>query len=329
MTSWQLLDSILKGEIDVATRERVANAAEEKGSLDEKEFDVLVELARHAGEKPTQRELAAATDLSVGTVNRVLSQLRERGLVAGDGSANDESLRVLEPYRARRAILLAAGFGSRLVPVTLTTPKPLIRVRGTRIIDTLLDAVVAAGIEEIYVVRGYLAETFDSLLEKYPMIRFVENPLYNETNNISSALAVRDKFENAYVFESDLLLRTPDLVTRYQYASNYVGVPVDKTDDWCFPSKRGIITGMELGGVNCHHMFGFSYWTTEDGRKLAEDIPRVIESPGGREKFWDKVPLECCADHYRVRIRNCTFDDITEIDTVRELCALDPSYCEA
>ena len=121
----------------------------------------------------------------------------------------------LEPYRVKRAVFIAAGFGSRLVPITLNTPKPLVRVNGTRMIDTLLDAVIAAGIEEIYIVRGYLGEQFDQLLYKYPGIKFIDNPLYNEANNISSALLARHLLKNAYVLEADLFLYNPELITKY------------------------------------------------------------------------------------------------------------------
>ena len=117
-----------------------------------------------------------------------------------------KGLQELEPYRVKRAIFIAAGFGSRLVPITLNTPKPLVRVKGVRIIDTLLDAVIAAGIEEIIIVRGYLAEQFDQLKYKYPMVKFVENPLYNEANNISSVMCIRYLLSNAYILEADLLL---------------------------------------------------------------------------------------------------------------------------
>ncbi len=75
------------------------------------------------------------------------------------------------------------------MPITLNTPKPLVRVRGTRIIDALLDAVCAAGIEEVYIVRGYYGEQIDALLYKYPNIKFIENPMYSEANNISSLMA--------------------------------------------------------------------------------------------------------------------------------------------
>jgi len=233
----------------------------------------------------------------------------------------------LEPYRVKRAVFLAAGFGSRMAPLTLTTPKPLVRVKGTRIIDTLLDAVCAAGIEEIIVVRGYLGGQFDSLKDKYPRIEFLENPYYNEANNISSALCVGDLLQNAYVIESDLLLYNPKLITKYQYKSNYLGVPVKHTDDWCFDTNgEKIITRVKVGGDNCHHMVGISYWNRTDGAKLAGHVKQVYEAPGGKQRYWDEVALKDYIGEYAVEVRECTFDDITEIDTLDELKALDESY---
>ena len=121
----------------------------------------------------------------------------------------------LEPYRVKRAIFIAAGFGSRLVPITFNTPKPLVRVHGVRIIDRLIDACLEAGIDEIIIVRGYLGELFDQLLYKYPMIKFLENPIYNEANNISSSLVARYLLAGAYVFEADLLISNPKIIKKY------------------------------------------------------------------------------------------------------------------
>lgn len=294
------------------------------GTLSHKEFDVLTDLER--GEKAkTQREIAAAVGLAVGTVNKVVAALAERELVA-DGRITPDGIDALEPYRVKRAIFIAAGFGSRLVPITLNTPKPLVRVNGKRMIDTQLDAVLAAGIQEIYVVRGYLGEQFDQLLYKYPNIRFIENPMYNEANNISSAMCVRHLLRSAYVMEADLVLYNPKLITKYQYCSNYLGVPVESTDDWCFETKNGVITKVMVGGTHCHHMFGISYWTEEDGAKLYEDIKTVYEMPGGKERYWDEVSLTYCKSHYQVEVRECTFDDIIEIDTFSDLKKIDRAY---
>ncbi|MCL1814660.1 MAG: MarR family transcriptional regulator [Treponema sp.] len=290
------------------------------------QFDILVFLEREREEKNlTQRSIARLTGLSVGTVNKTIANLIENGMVKNN-ALSASGLKALEPYRVRRAVFIAAGFGSRLVPITLNTPKSLVRVKGVRIIDTLLDAVCAAGIDEIIIVRGYLGEQFDQLKYKYPKIQFLENPLFNESNNISSMMCARFLLQNAYVLESDLLLNKSCLISKYQYASNYLGVPVERTDDWCFETRSGIITRVRVGGRNCHHMFGISYWNQADGAKLADHIKQVYEMPGGKERYWDQVPLEYFIRDYSVEVRECSYEDIIEVDTFNELKTLDDTY---
>ncbi|MCL2472422.1 MAG: sugar phosphate nucleotidyltransferase [Treponema sp.] len=295
-------------------------------NLTRTQFDILTFLEQEKDEKNlTQRAIARLTGLSVGTINKNLVYLGENNLIKNN-ILTGEGLKALEPYRVKRAVFIAAGFGSRLVPISLNTPKPLVRVKGVRIIDTLLDAVCAAGIDEIIIVRGYLGEQFDQLKYKYPKIQFLENPLYNEANNISSAMCARYMLQNAYVLESDLLLKNPSLIAKYQFTSNYLGVPAERTEDWCFETRNGIITRIKVGGKNCHHMFGISYWNQTDGAKLADHIKQVYEMPGGKERYWDQVALEYFIKDYEVEVRECSFDDIIEIDTFKELKALDETY---
>lgn len=290
-----------------------------------KEFSVLTFLEK-AKTKPSQRIIAEGVQVSVGTVNKILATLRSYNWIDGNLSLTEEGYKALEPYRAKRLIFLAAGLGSRLLPITLNTPKPLIRVKGKRIIDSAIDAALANGIEEIYIVRGHLSEQFDQLLKKYPQIRFIDNPIYNETNNISSAMQVRHLMQNAYVMEADLLINNPDIFSKYHYTSSCLGVPVEKTDDWCVKSKNGVASELVQGGMNCHHLFSIYYWTPEDGSKLSEHIPQVYQSPGGKERFWDLTPLHYFAKDYQVEIQNCRMEDINEIDTLRDLRSVDSMY---
>ena len=245
------------------------------------------------------------------------------------GKATPEQLELLEPYRAKRAILFAAGFGSRMRPITISTPKPLVRVHGTRIIDRLIDALLSVGVDEIYVVRGYLKDSFDQLLAKYPTLKFIDNPLFDTTNNISSALVAKDHFQNAYAFESDLLIENTELITKYQYASNYLAIPVERTDDWYFDaSEDGVITHIAKGkDAPCWQMVGCSYWSAADGKRLSRDIPEVFARGGECEQiFWDDVALDRKPEDYAIHVRQCTADDITEIDSFAELQEIDPAY---
>ena len=292
--------------------------------LTRKQFDILSTLAEENAPL-TQRQLEECTGHSLGTINRLMREFSEQGLVSG-GVITPAGLDALEPYRARRAVFIAAGFGTRLVPVTLNTPKPLVRVNGKRIIDGLIDACLAAGINEIFIVRGYLAEQFDQLLYKYPMIRFLENPVYNEANNISSSMCARYMLSNAYVFEADLFIRNPKIIRKYHYTSDFLAIPKDRTDDWCFTVKNGVITEEKVGGLDCWQMVGISYWNEADGHKLSNHIKEAYEMPGGKERYWEQVPLVVFKDQYRVEVIECSDEDITEIDTFRELKALDPTY---
>lgn len=283
-------------------------------NLTKQQFDLLRSLAE--GDTGGVAGSSAEADLTV------------KGLLRG-GCITDEGRAALEPYRVRRMIIIAAGYGSRLRPITINTPKPMVRVHGVRIIDSLLGAAVAAGIEDIVLVRGYLGEQFDQLLTKYPNLRFVENPRYREANNISSVDAVRDLLPGSYVAEADLLYRNPRLVTRYQYSSNYLGAAASHTDDWCFHvDEEGCIRQIAVGGDDCYQMFGLSYWTPEDGARLAAHIHEAMDMPDGGRLYWDEVPMRLHIQEYRVAVRPCRFEDIIEIDTFSELKSLDSAYAE-
>lgn len=299
-------------------------------SLTLNQFEVLTFIEKKQDEKITQRDISKKCRLSLGNVNKIIAELQEQELVkALDETGYTVTLKGyewLEPYRVKKAIFMAAGFGSRMVPVTLNTPKPLIQVHGKKIIETLLDAVLDAGITDITIVRGYLGEQFDLLKRKYPMIKFVDNPIYNEANNISSVYLIRDMLANAYVLESDLVLYNKELIRKYEYTTNYLGMYTDRTDDWCFETKKGYITKVRVGGENVHHMFGISYWTKEDAQKLEQDIETVFKSPGGRERYFEEVPLRECIDHYKVWVREIGPGEIIEIDTFNELKQIDSIY---
>lgn len=294
--------------------------------LTRRQFDILEALATNKTVL-SQRDLEKVTGHSLGSINKTVKELTDLGYME-DGVITNSGINALEPYRAKRAIFIAAGFGSRLVPITFNTPKPLVRVHGVRIIDRLIEACLEAGINEIYIVRGYLGELFDQLLYKFPMIKFLENPMYNEANNISSALVARYMLSNAYVFEADLLISNPKIIKKYHYQSDFLGIKKERSDDWCFRVEDGIIKEEKVGGEgdDIWQMVGISYWNEADGHRLSQDIADVFASPGGKERYWEQVPLVYCKEHYAVEIKDCHDEDIVEIDTFKELKAIDKTY---
>ena len=294
--------------------------------LTRRQFDILEALATNKTVL-SQRDLEKVTGHSLGSINKTVKELTDLGYME-EGVITNSGVNALEPYRAKRAIFIAAGFGSRLVPITFNTPKPLVRVHGVRIIDRLIEACLEAGINEIYIVRGYLGELFDQLLYKFPMIKFLENPMYNEANNISSALVARYMLSNAYVFEADLLISNPKIIKKYHYQSDFLGIKKERSDDWCFRVEDGIIKEEKVGGEgdDIWQMVGISYWNEADGHRRSQDIADVFASPGGKERYWEQVPLVYCKEHYAVEIKDCHDEDIVEIDTFKELKTIDKTY---
>lgn len=293
--------------------------------LSQKQFDILSTIAT-SKEKLSQRQLEEKCGHSLGTINKIIKHFTEEGFVS-EGAITADGLNALEPYRAKKAIFLAAGVGSRLLPITLNTPKPLVRVNGRRIIDGLIDACLNVGISEIYIVRGYLAEQFDALLYKYPMIRFIENPSYNETENISSLMVARYLLQNAYVFESDLIISNPSIITKYHYHSDVLGIRKERTDDWCLDTDgNGNVIEEKVGGYNTYQMVGIYYLNTVDGARLSEDIKTAFDAPGGKERYWETVPNQAFKGKYKIRVSPCKDEDVVEIDTFNELKKIDKTY---
>ena len=129
--------------------------------------------------------------------------------------------------------------------------------------------------------------------------------------------------------EADLVLSNPKLIRKYEYSSNFLGIPVDVTDDWCVHTdSNGIITEECVGGRNCHQLVGISYWDAEAGTQLANDLQEVYTSPGGKERYWEQTALVYKKEHYAVAIRPCSANDIVEIDSFNELKKIDPLYAK-
>lgn len=296
------------------------------------EFEVLSYLEREGTGSYPIRRLADELCLSGSAVLSALKELEARGCVIDDNgvlSVTEEGLEELEPYRVKRAVVVAAGFGSRMMPATADRPKPMVTIRGVRIIDTLLDALVGVGIRDITVVGGYRIEKLRELLEKYPFLHILENTKYTLENNISSALLAGEAFfGGCYFCEADLYISDPSVIRKYQFASNILGSWSMETDDWCFRMVDGALADYKKGGTYCYNYYGISYWTSEDCEKLKADWADLHAAPGGKELFWEFPPFILRKEKYRVEVRPCRKQDIIEIDNYSELVQLDPAYRE-
>lgn len=292
------------------------------------QFLILQYLFLHKDKEIKHRQISDDLLISNSLIMQEMDGFVSEGLLTSGGKLTDKGIAVLEPYKVKRAVILAAGFGSRMMPATADRPKPMVTVNGRRIISTLLDALLAAGVDDITIVRGYKKKRFDELLTDYPDLHFIDNDEYDKYNNISSALLVKDAFQGGcYLCEADLYITNPNIITPYQYRSNILGSYSIETDDWSFKADNdGMISIYQKGNTNCWNYYGISYWTAEDCNRLNHDWKEIFSTDKGKDVFWEQIPLQLKRRDYCVAVRPCRKQDIMEIDNYYELQQLDPSY---
>ena len=230
-------------------------------------------------------------------------------------------------HRVKRAIIMAAGKGERMRPITEDTPKPLVRVNGTRMIDSVINGLHQNGIFEIYVVVGYLKEQFQSLAEQYPDITLIENPDFDSWNNVASLYAARAYLSDCMIMDGDQIIYQPEILDPCFDRSCYNAIRTDSpTNEWLLQVENGIVKDCSrTGGSHGWQLYSISRWTAEDGAKLRRHLEQEYHK-GNRTIFWDDLPLFLYRDEYEIGIHKMKKEAVVEIDTFDELKSIDPSY---
>ena len=227
-----------------------------------------------------------------------------------------------------KAIIIAAGQGTRLRPVTDEMPKPLVPVNGVRLIDTTIRALRENGIKDIYIVVGYKKEQFYEVYGAESDIHMIENPRYAEGNNILSAYFAREFLPHAFVIEGDIIVQNNAVYATEIERSFYCCEWLPHVPEWAVQDVDGrLVFGDIKGGLdNAYRMWGISAWNHDDGLKLAEKIREEVETKKNLSLYWDEVALREHPEEFDLALRKIRSGDLTEIDTVKELAEADASY---
>ena len=231
-----------------------------------------------------------------------------------------------ETHIVKRAIIMAAGIGKRMQPLTFETPKPLVKVNGVRMIDTVVDGLRSNGISEIYVVVGYLKEQFFEW-GKEKGVQIIENPYYDTCNNISSLYAAREHLGDCIILDGDQIIYNPAILDPRFTLSGYNAVWCEgETNEWLMDVEDGVVKSCSrTGGSHGWQLYSISRWTAEDGERLRRHLEYEFDR-GNRQIYGDGVAMFCHFGDSRLGIRDMKNSDIIEIDGLDELVAIDHSY---
>ena len=250
--------------------------------MNRQEQDILNILA--GGTFSGQRELAEESGYSLGVVNRCLRSLTETGYVRADGTLTQNGQALLAENRPRRAVILAAGFGMRMVPINTETPKGLLQVHGERLIDRLIRQLHQALIRDIRVVVGFLKEQYEYLIDEFG-VELVVNPDYARKNNLHSVDRVRSALSDCYVVPCDLYC-TENPFRTHEFYSWYMVSEAPAPDSTVRVNRKQALIPVSENG---NRMIGICYLTADDGRKVSEKVHTLCLDSRMDGAFWEEA----------------------------------------
>lgn len=265
-----------------------------------------------------QRVLAEVSGHSLGVVNRSLKELIKAGYLNEAICPTAKAVSEYKNKTPKRAIILAAGFGMRMVPINTEMPKGLLEVNGEPLIERIIKQLHEVGIQEIYVVVGFMKEKYEYLMDEYG-VELVVNPDYASKNNLHSLKLVKEHLENAYIIPCDIWCDRNPFHRHELYSWYMVSDLVENESNVRVNRKMELVTVSENVGGNA--MIGISYLTKEDSDTVSTRIKELCKNPQYDGSFWEEALYK--KDRMIVAARVVHSADVVEINTYEQLREID------
>lgn len=283
--------------------------------MNKSEADVLLQLADNPDS--SQRLLAAKTGCSLGLVNRSLKKLQNEQYLTHDKHLSEKAQDLLAQNKPKNAVILAAGYGMRMVPINTEVPKAMLEVHGEPLIERQIRQLQEAGITDITVIVGFMKEKFEYLIDEFG-VKLMVNMDYADKNNLISLSKVADQIGNTYIVPCDLWIKDNPFAAHELYSWYMVSDKSDPSSIVRVSRSNDLVraSGKEAG----NHMIGISYIANDIAGSFVERLKEMAGLPRYEHAFWEevlfpaKVPISC---------RLVGEDEVCEINTYEQLRELD------
>lgn len=281
------------------------------------DYDVLKQLATE--NYSNQRVLSEQTGYSLGKVNEAFRQLVDYDYIFVDGSLTTLGQAKIQCNRPKNAVILAAGFGMRMVPINTEMPKGLLEVQGEILIERLIRQLQEAGIKDITIIVGFLKEKFEYLIDQFG-VKLIYNKEYATKNNLHSLALQANQLENTYILPSDIWLEENPFSTIELYPWYLVSEETDASSTIRVNRQKELLEtkSNQIG----NKMIGVAYVTKNVGKNLAEQLAKMDSQRKHAEDFWE-VAFFHEKQTATIYAKVYCLDQAIEIDTYEQLRELD------
>lgn len=265
-----------------------------------------------------QRILSELSGHSLGIVNRSVNNLIKEGFLDENIQPTIKARKECNIRKPKNAVILAAGYGMRMVPINFEVPKGLIEVRGEPLIERLIKQLHEVGIKEIYVVVGFMKEHYEYLIDEYG-VELVVNADYASKNNLYSLKLVSNRLSNTYIVPCDLWCETNPFRVHEMYSWYMVSNLVDDDSDVRVNRKWELVAAVKSAGGNA--MIGIAYLLDEDCRFVKQRIEELCQDSRYNDAFWETALYQ--KEKMIVPARIVSGVEVIEINTYEQLRELD------
>ena len=270
-----------------------------------------------------QRQLSDETGFSLGLINKSLQSLKDSGLITSDYQLTKNAFSLINRSHPKNAVILAAGYGLRMVPINMDCPKGLLTVDGEHLIDRLIKQLKEKGINDITVVVGFMKEKYEYLIDTFG-VKLVYNKDYSTKNNLHSLNCVVNKISNTYIIPCDIwCVKNPFSDTEF-YSWYMLNELIDSN------STVRVTRNLSIENIkkdqSGNKMIGISYISENDSKQLKDNIKKLCKDIANDNVFWEKALFDM--GNIEVNANIMLSSEVTEINSYEQLRELDCSSKE-
>ena len=280
------------------------------------ESDILLALADRTFSN--QRELASYTGYALGAVNKAMHSLIVNGYIDASMSITEKGRSLLKANKPKQAIILAAGFGMRMVPINHETPKAFLEIDGQPLVERLICQLQEVGIHDIKIVVGFMKEQFDYLIDKYG-VQLIVNPDYAKKNNLHSLALASRYIDNAYIVPSDVWCEKNPFSINELYSWYMVSEIIESESDVRVNRKKELVRVTD--GKDGNSMVGISYLCGSVADQVKKNILDMCKQPEYDGSFWETALYK--DNKMMASARVVSSSEVVEINTYEQLRDLD------